>query len=153
MSAKGESRYVQESTIAGLCDQIGNPMGALFTAVSSSIYNGSRIIMILVDGGEMAVIFDRIKGVKKNAVGEGMHFLMPWLQRAIVFDIRTKPRNITSTTGSKGIDNFSFFDMQTVSLTLRVLHRPDTMHLPSVYSRLGLDYDETCPSFNWKRSP
>lgn len=34
------------------------------------------------------------------------------------------------------------FDMQTVSLTLRVLHKPDTGHLSHIYSRLGLDYDE-----------
>lgn len=33
-------------------------------------------------------------------------------------------------------------DMQTVSLTLRVLHRPEVQALPTIYSRLGLDYDE-----------
>lgn len=32
--------------------------------------------------------------------------------------------------------------MQTVSLTLRVLHKPVIAALPSIYSRLGLDYDE-----------
>lgn len=32
--------------------------------------------------------------------------------------------------------------MQTVSLTLRVLHRPEMLALPTIYSRLGLDYDE-----------
>lgn len=32
--------------------------------------------------------------------------------------------------------------MQTVSLTLRVLHRPEIQSLPTIYSRLGLDYDE-----------
>lgn len=32
--------------------------------------------------------------------------------------------------------------MQTVSLTLRVLHRPELSALPSIYSRLGIDYDE-----------
>lgn len=29
-----------------------------------------------------------------------------------------------------------------VSLTLRVLHRPDVPHLPRIYQALGLDYDE-----------
>lgn len=32
--------------------------------------------------------------------------------------------------------------MQTVSLTLRVLSRPDCQHLPSIYTKLGIDYDE-----------
>ena len=33
-------------------------------------------------------------------------------------------------------------DMQMVSLTLRVLHRPDIKQLPAIYQNLGLDYDE-----------
>lgn len=33
-------------------------------------------------------------------------------------------------------------DMQMVSLTLRVLHRPEIKNLPTIYQNLGLDYDE-----------
>lgn len=90
--------------------------------------------MYIVQGGYRAVIFDRIQGVKPISIGEGTHFLVPWLQRAVLFDVRTKPRNISTTTGSK--------DMQMVSLTLRVLHRPEIKNLPSIYQNLGLDYDE-----------
>lgn len=43
-------------------------------------------------------------------------------------------QNINTTTGSK--------DLQMVSITLRVLSRPDTNHLPKIYKSLGLDYDE-----------
>ena len=32
--------------------------------------------------------------------------------------------------------------MQMVSLTLRVLHRPEIKQLPVIYQNLGLDYDE-----------
>jgi prohibitin 1 len=39
--------------------------------------------------------------------------------------VRTKPRNISTTTGSK--------DLQMVSLTLRVLHRPEVQKLPVIY--------------------
>ena len=46
--------------------------------------------------------FDRFSGVKDTASGEGTHFLVPWLQRAILYDVRIKPRNISTTTGSKG---------------------------------------------------
>ncbi|KAF3940530.1 Prohibitin [Dactylella cylindrospora] len=92
----------------------------------SSIYD--------VKGGSRAVIFDRLSGVKEQVVNEGTHFLVPWLQKAIIYDVRTKPRNISTTTGSK--------DLQMVSLTLRVLHRPDVANLPKIYQSLGLDYDE-----------
>jgi prohibitin 1 len=78
-----------------------------------------------VRGGTRAVIFDRLSGVKKDVVEEGTHFLIPWLQRAVIYDVRTKPRNISTTTGSK--------DLQMVSLTLRVLHRPNVQELPRIY--------------------
>jgi prohibitin 1 len=85
--------------------------------VQSSMYD--------VKGGQRVVIFDRLSGVKEEVVNEGTHFLIPWLQRSIHFDVRTKPRNISTTTGSK--------DLQMVTLTLRVLHRPDVQLLPKIY--------------------
>lgn len=81
-----------------------------------------------VRGGTRAVIFDRLSGVKKDVVEEGTHFLIPWLQKAVIYDVRTKPRNISTTTGSK--------DLQMVSLTLRVLHRPNVVELPRIYQVL-----------------
>lgn len=101
-------------------------MSALILLADYSLYD--------VKGGERAVIFDRFSGIKPNVVGEGINFIVPWLQRPIIFDVRTRPRTITTTTGSK--------DLQNVSITLRVLHRPDVMKLPIIYQSLGLDYDE-----------
>ncbi|KAL5339887.1 band 7 family-domain-containing protein [Aspergillus crustosus] len=102
------------------------PLTVGVAAVNASLYD--------VKGGTRAVIFDRWSGVQEKVVNEGTHFLVPWLQRAIVYDVRTKPRNISTTTGSK--------DMQMVSLTLRVLHRPDVPNLPAIYQSYGTDYDE-----------
>ncbi|KAI9007324.1 band 7 family-domain-containing protein [Gaertneriomyces semiglobifer] len=102
------------------------PIGAVVSGLQYSMYN--------VEGGQRAVIFDRVRGVIPSVVNEGTHFLVPWLQKAIKFDVRTKPRNISTTTGSK--------DMQMVSLTLRVLHRPEVDRIPSIYQTLGQDYDD-----------
>ncbi|KZV77009.1 hypothetical protein PENSPDRAFT_645759 [Peniophora sp. CONT] len=103
-------------------------LGAIFAAgaIQASLYD--------VPGGYKAVMFDRFSGVQNKATGEGTHFLVPWLQRAILYDCRTKPRNISTTTGSK--------DLQMVTLTLRVLSRPDVEHLSKIYQNLGQDYDE-----------
>jgi prohibitin 1 len=115
-------------------------LGATASAVQFSMYDGktfallTRLFLRVVPGGHRAVIFDRFSGVKKDVIGEGTHFLVPWLQKAITYDVRTKPRNISTTTGSK--------DMQMISLTLRVLHRPDVKRLPVIYQSLGLDYDD-----------
>jgi len=93
------------------------PSAIALSFAQSSIYD--------VKGGTRAVIFDRVSGVKDKVVNEGTHFLIPWLQKPIIYDVRTKPRNISTTTGSK--------DLQMVSLTLRVLHRPDVKALPKIY--------------------
>ena len=93
------------------------PIAVGFSFAQASIYD--------VKGGTRAVIFDRLSGVKDTVMNEGTHFLIPWLQRSIIYDVRTKPRNISTTTGSK--------DLQMVSLTLRVLHRPEVKMLPKIY--------------------
>lgn len=95
---------------------------AVPTAIGASLISQS---LFDVKGGTRAVIFDRLTGVKEDVINEGTHFLIPWLQRSIIFDVRTKPRNIATTTGSK--------DLQMVSLTLRVLHRPNVKALPKIY--------------------
>jgi prohibitin 1 len=55
-----------------------------------------------VDGGERAIVFDRFRGVLPEAVGEGTHFRVPWVQTPNIMDIRTRPRTINSVTGTKG---------------------------------------------------
>lgn len=55
-----------------------------------------------MDAGHRAVIFDRFMGVKQAVIGEGTHFFIPWVQKPIMFDVRTRPRNVPVVTGSKG---------------------------------------------------
>jgi len=71
-----------------------------FCLRKNSIFN----LIFEVDGGSRAVIFDRFTGVKPYVIGEGTHFLIPWVQRAIIYDIRSRPRNVPVITGSKGND-------------------------------------------------
>ena len=108
----------------------GIPGFAAVSLAQSSLYD--------VKGGSRAVIFDRLSGVKEQVVNEGTHFLIPWLQKAIVYDVRTKPRNISTTTGSK--------DLQMVSLTLRVLHRPEVKMLPKIYQ---VNHSISTPPYDW----
>jgi len=80
------------------------------------------------------LIFDRLKGVKEKVVPEGTHFLIPWIQKPIIYDVRISPRHIRSETGSK--------DLQKIEIHLRVLLRPDIKILPKIYQNLGVDFDE-----------
>jgi hypothetical protein len=59
---------------------------------------------------------------------------IPFVEYPIVFDLRARPRSVETRTGSK--------DLQMVSITLRVLTRPDAAYLPKIYRELGTAYDD-----------
>ena len=110
--------------------RISSAAGALtvgaFT-VNSCLYN--------VDGGERAVLFDTLRGgILPDVRDEGTHLMIPVIQRPIIIDVRTKPREIPSVTGTK--------DLQMVNIKLRVLWRPVIEKLPQLYRELGTDFDE-----------
>lgn len=106
--------------------QIGFGVAVVGGVINSALYN--------VDAGHRAVIFDRFVGVKNVVVGEGTHFFIPWVQRPIIYDAKTRPRNVPVITGSK--------DLQSVNITLRILFRPMSEELPKIYTTLGIDYED-----------
>lgn len=106
--------------------QLGVGLAVAGGVVQSALFN--------VDGGHRAVIFDRFQGVKQTVIGEGTHFMIPWVQKPIIFDVRSRPKNVPSITGSK--------DLQNVNITLRILFRPLPDALPNIYTTLGIDYDD-----------
>jgi len=101
--------------------------GAFGALMSASLYT--------VDAGHRGIIWDRIRGVQQAVYSEGSHLLVPVLQRAIIYDVRTRPRLIANQkTGTR--------DLQIVNISLRVLSRPEESRLPQIYQELGIDYDE-----------
>ncbi|KAK3912943.1 Prohibitin-2 [Frankliniella fusca] len=108
--------------------------GITLLAMAGATAYGVSQSMFTVDGGHRAIIFSRVGGVQKEVYAEGLHFRIPWFQYPIIYDIRSRPRKISSPTGSK--------DLQMVNISLRVLSRPDAASLPIMYRQLGLDYDE-----------
>ncbi|ORX36859.1 putative proteolysis and peptidolysis-related protein [Kockovaella imperatae] len=95
-------------------------------ALNYSLYN--------VDGGHRAIKYTRLYGIRPDIYPEGTHFVIPWFETPIIYDVRAKPRNIASLTGTK--------DLQMVNITCRVLSRPSVNDLPTIYRELGTDYDE-----------
>jgi|TARA_B110000977_G_scaffold115854_2_gene149690 prohibitin 2 len=65
---------------------------------------------------------------------EGTHLMIPWFERPISYDVRSRAHQVSSTSGSK--------DLQMVNISLRVLTRPDSSKLPEVYRTLGTDFNE-----------
>jgi len=90
--------------------------------------------MYTVEAGRMGIKYSRFGGVGDTVSKEGLHFLLPWFERPIIFDVRARPHTMTSLTGSR--------DLQMVNISLRALCRPDVLKLPGIYRSLGLDFDE-----------
>lgn len=123
--------------LAGKFGKGGPPglgLGLKLLGVGAAAVYGISQSMYTVEGGHRAIMFNRIGGIQKEIYTEGMHFRIPWFQYPIIYDIRSRPRKISSPTGSK--------DLQMVNISLRVLSRPNANQLPIVYRQLGLDYDE-----------
>lgn len=56
------------------------------------------------------------------------------MQSPIIYDARLKPIDIHVTTGTK--------DLQTVSISLRILQQPIPEKLPEIHQLLGKDYEK-----------
>ncbi|KAJ0052807.1 hypothetical protein Pint_02341 [Pistacia integerrima] len=70
----------------------------------------------------------------KQVYPEGTHFMIPWFERPVIYDVRARPHLVESTSGSR--------DLQMVKIGLRVLTRPVADQLPTVYRTLGENYNE-----------
>ncbi|XP_066991990.1 prohibitin-2 [Anabrus simplex] len=128
-----------QSKLSDLAGRLGKGPKGMGTGLKALAFAGAAAYgisqsMYTVDGGHRAIIFSRIGGIQKEVFAEGLHFRIPWFQYPIIYDIRSRPRKISSPTGSK--------DLQMVNISLRVLSRPDAVSLPIMYQQLGLDYDE-----------
>merc|ERR1712166_916339 len=104
---------------------IGGGLGAISVG-SQAFYT--------VPGGHRVVVYDRLSGVDMEVKNEGLHFMIPWLQRPNMFDIRTRPFELTSLTGSR--------DLQMVNMRLRVLFKPEWAQIPKTFQDIGADYHE-----------
>jgi len=103
-------------------------------AAAGALTYGTYNSLYTVQGGHRAVVFNRLLGMKQQIYGEGLNFNIPWFEYPIIFDIRTRPVNLQTLTGSK--------DLQMVTIAIRVLHKPDPNNLVWIYRTLGTNYDE-----------
>jgi len=112
----------------------GLGLGVKVLAAGAAALYGVQQSMYTVEGGHRSIMFNRIGGIQDYTLAEGLHFRLPWFQYPVIYDIRARPRKISSPTGSK--------DLQMVNISLRVLSRPDSSSLPTVHKELGQDFDE-----------
>lgn len=98
-------------------------LGGLFALFGFTGFVGVGLYksVYFVDGGCRAVKFNAITGMKDRTYGEGANFAIPFLETPVIFDIRNKPTEVMTATGSR--------DLQTVNLAVRVLYQPSVNNL------------------------
>jgi len=106
--------------------RLGLGLGGLAVIPSTCLFD--------VDGGQRAVVLNMLSGVDDKVRGEGTHFKVPWLMQPKIYNIRLRPKQIQTTTGTK--------DLQMVTIHVRMLFKPDVAGLPKIHTTLGEDYDE-----------
>jgi len=102
-------------------------------AVGGLGYVGSNAVYT-VDAGHLAIKYNRVTGIGNPVYREGVHFILPWFERPIIYEVRARAHQMSSLTGSR--------DLQMVNVTIRCLFKPDPSKLPEMYRYLGQDYDE-----------
>ena len=102
--------------------------------------------LIKVDAGERAVLFNVFGGIEKKVLGEGIHFVLPFIQRATIYDIKQTTYNFASEDQIKqgklaGTEIHSLTsDGQRVDIELSVRARPIPHELWKLHRLIGPQY-------------
>ena len=103
---------------------------------------------VLVGAGERAVIFNRFSGVQQGQLGEGLHAVIPWVQRATVYDVKaqtytmSKSANESNQQAGNSSDALQALtaDGQPVSLEMSVRFHADPKQIWRLHQEIGPDY-------------
>jgi prohibitin 2 len=122
----------------------GKLAGAMQSRLAPLVLGGGALVLgtgmfasnmlFNVEAGHRGIKFNRLTGIGQKIYQEGTFFNIPWLEWPILMDIRTRPREIRSLTGTR--------DLQMVNISLRTLSRPDPNRIVEIYRRLGPEFDE-----------
>jgi len=103
--------------------------------------------VVIVPAGERAVIFDNFRGVLPGVRGEGMTFVMPFVQKAIKYDVKTQTFNVGTTDAEQTTGGYNeaaiearTADGQTVQVELSVRFQPMEAELSKLHQEVGPSY-------------
>ncbi|NQY79978.1 MAG: prohibitin family protein [Candidatus Caenarcaniphilales bacterium] len=107
-------------------------------------------IVVLVGAGQRAVIFNRVTGMQQRVLEEGIQFVVPLLQQAVIYNVREisyifsdddsaeRSRNTSAKILGNSIDTLTA-DGQGISVDVTVRARPDFKELWWLHKELGQD--------------
>lgn len=103
--------------------------------------------VVIVPAGERAVVFDNFRGVLPGVRNEGMTFVVPFVQKAIRYDVKTQTYNVgTSDADANNTGNAEpaiearTADGQTVQVELSIRFHPKPDELWKLHQEVGPNY-------------
>jgi prohibitin 2 len=120
-------------------------MVGIVAGISALVFVSASVVV--VPAGERAVIFDNIRGVLPEMRNEGITFVVPFVQKAIRYDVKTQTYslggsdsdNMGASTADSAIEALTA-DGQKVSVELSVRFLPKDSDLPKLHQQVGVDY-------------
>lgn len=99
----------------------------------------------IVGAGERVVVFDKFRGVLEETRGEGMTIIIPFIQDAIHYDVKSQTYTMSSKPSEgevRGDDAITALtsDGQIVTLDMSVRYHPDPDMVWRLHKTLGPDY-------------
>ena len=73
-------------------------IGAIFFTLKYSVFK--------VEPGFQAIKFSKLTGTGKKVYKEGLHFMLPWFERPLIFDCRMKNIIFNCDCGTRGKTNY-----------------------------------------------
>jgi regulator of protease activity HflC (stomatin/prohibitin superfamily) len=109
-----------------------------------------RGAFVLVGAGERAVIFNQFTGTQPYQLGEGLHLLMPWVQRPTLYDVKTHSYSMSGASneanGHGGNVNDSLTALTSdglpVSLDISILYHVDPDNVWKLHREIGTGYPD-----------
>jgi regulator of protease activity HflC (stomatin/prohibitin superfamily) len=124
-----DGRSVDAEALTGIVTRTGGSL--LILALIVGIAAGS---VVIVPPGHRGVVFNRVSGIKQQALNEGLNFVLPVLEQAILMDVRVQKDSYDATAASK--------DLQTVHTKVAMNFLPVPEMVPKLYSEVGWDYSD-----------
>ena len=100
---------------------------------------------VTVGSGQRAVLFSLRGGTLSRQLGEGTHFIVPFVQKPIFYDVRTQTYTMSATSWEgevKGDDSLTALtsDGQEVRIDVSVRYHPDASKIYQLHKSIGPDY-------------
>lgn len=100
---------------------------------------------VTVPAGKRGVVFSLSGGTLNRQLGEGIHFVVPFVQSVVLYDVRTQTYTMSAVQWEgevKGDDSLTALtsDGQLVQVDLSVRYHPDPLKVAKLHQAIGPDY-------------